>query len=197
MRRWLTLLLVLAAGCRSSADPPPVTTTTLLPVPETTTTIPATTTTTDPFAVPAVIDVAYAQRVLENIYRLDGEAVRYAYAKKVLDAELDARLVAIFGGPALEEARRILKENAAERFVRFADPPGYPKVSVIEIVQATPLCMVVRANLDFGSYYKRVQAPDPQVVVELRTADVEPFNPTGWGVLVAGRPRPGTNVMVC
>ncbi len=165
----------------------------MIPVIEPTTT----TITTDPFAVPAVVDLPYVQRVLETIYRLSDEATRYAYATKVPDAELSERLDAIFGGPALEEAKRVLSENAAEGYVRLANPPGDAEVRAVDILQATSTCMVVRANLDFGSYYKDPPPAPPQGVVQLSKADVLPFNPTGWGVLVAGDPQPGTNTRVC
>ena len=197
MHRWLGLLLLVAAGCRGSAAPG-VTTTVLAPPPPTATApVESTTTTGSPFAVPAVIDLPYVQRVLETIYHLDGEAARHVYAKKAPDAELNERLEAIFGGPALTEAARVYGENAAEGFVFFARPPGDPKVRVVEIIQAMPRCMILRADLDFGPIYKERPARQPQAVIQLRRADVLPFNPTGWGVVAAGTPEPGTNIRVC
>jgi hypothetical protein len=194
VHRWLLLLVFLAAAsCRDSGTDPPVTT---MLLPETTVTQPATTTTLG-FEIPAVIDLPYVQRVLETIYHLDGEATRHAYAKKTVDAELYERLEAIFGGEALEESKRILGENAAEGFAVFANPPGDPKVRAVEVLQATTKCIVVRADLDFGPYYKDQRPPPTQSLIQLAPADVLPLNPTRWGILVAGQPRPGTNTRVC
>lgn len=196
MRIWLVLLLLTVAGCRGSADPSP--TTVPSPLPETTvaTAVPATTTTAG-FEVPAVIDLPYVQRVLETIYHLDGEAARYAYAKKLVDAELYERLEAIFGGQTLDDAKRVLGENAAQGFARFANPPGDATVRVVDIVQATDRCLVIRADLDFGPQYNEVRPRQPQAVLQLRRAEVLPLNPTGWGVVVAGEPEAGTDIRVC
>lgn len=193
VRTWL-LLLVVCVGCRGSADPLPTTTTTLLP----TTTAPApTTTTTAGFAVPAVIDLPYVQRVLETIYHLDGEATRYLYARKLPDAQFNERLEAIFGGQALTEAKRVLGENTAEGFAVFADPPGDAIVRAVDIVQATPRCMIIRADLDYGPQYKEPRPRQPQAIIQLAPAEVLPFNPTGWGIVGAGTPLPDQDLAKC
>ncbi len=195
----LLLLLVLAAGCSGTSDPPPVATTTTLLPPEapTSTAGQPTTTTTPSFETPAVIDLPYVQRVLETIYRLDGDATRHAYAKKVPDAELNERLDAIFADPVLAGAKNVISQNAAEGFTRFANPPGDPIVRAVAIVQATTACMVVRADLDHRPTYKDSLPKEPQAVIQLIRAPVVRFNTTGWGVIVAGDPDPGTNIKVC
>jgi hypothetical protein len=194
VHRWLLLLVFLvAASCRDSGTDPPATTTLL---PDTTVTQPATTTTLG-FEIPAVIDLPYVQRVLETIYHLDGEAARYLYAKKVPDAQFNERLEAIFGGPRLAGAKRIYGENTAQDFVRYANPPGDPVVRAREVVQGTPRCLIVRANLDYGPQYKEFTPPEPEAVIQLRRADVLPLNPTGWGVVAAGAPPQGSEIRVC
>ncbi|CAA9269444.1 MAG: hypothetical protein AVDCRST_MAG76-3300 [uncultured Acidimicrobiales bacterium] len=196
MRRWLAMLL-LVTGCRNASGG--VGTTTSVPPPSTTaTTVVQPTSTTQPsFEVPAVIDLPYVQRVLETIYHLDGEAARHVYSKKVPDAELNARLEAIFGDPALSEARRVLGENAADGFVRFANPPGDAKVRAVEIIQATPTCVIIRADLDYGPQFKEPRPRQPEATIQLGRADVLPLNPTGWGVAFAGVPDPGHDIKVC
>ncbi len=156
-----------------------------------------TTTTALSFAVPSVIDLPYVQRVLEAIYHLDGEAARYIYAKKLPDAEFNERLEAIFGGQRLIEAKRVYGENAAEGFALFASPPGDPAVAVVGIVQATPTCMIVRANLDYRPQYQQSRPAEPTSVIQLARADVLSFNPTGWGIVGAGVPEPGQDVRKC
>lgn len=201
MRRWLVILLLGLAGCRGgSGDVSTTTTTTLAPFPVETTqaTLPTTSSTVSAaFAVPAVIDVPYVQRVLEAIYHLDGEATRHVYATKVPDTELDERLEAIFGNPVLTNAKKLLKSDAEGGFRLYADPPGDARVQVLEILQSTATCIVVRANLDYGPQFREYRPPGPQSVVQMSRADVLPYNPTGWGVVAAGPPKPGGNLEVC
>jgi len=175
----------------STVEPRIEATTTAAPAPTTVTT------SVSSFEVPAVIDLAYVQRVLKTLYRLDGDASRRAYAMKAVDLEVVKRLEAIFGGQTLAEAKRVLAENALERFVLFADPPGDAIVRAVDIIQATPSCMVVRADLEYGPLFKEPRPLQPQAIIQLRRADVLPFNPTGWGVVFAGTPTPGQNLEIC
>jgi len=197
MRRWLLLISLLAAACGGTANPEGEATTTSL-VPEVTILEPApTTTSASSFEVPAEVDVAYVQRVLKAIYHLDGEATRRAYAAKAIDLEVVARLEALFSGKALAGARKVLAENAVEGFIEFADPPADAFVRAVDLIQVTDRCMVVRADLDFRPLFKKRVPPEPQAVIQLRRFEVLPFNPTGWGVVVAGDPDPGQSLKVC
>ena len=198
MRRSLLVLplLVLLGGCRDASGGGSTTTVPIGPSSASSLVQPATTSVTS-FEVPAVIDLAYVQRVLETIYHLEGEAVRHVYAKKLPDAELNERLEAIFGGPRLAEAKQVLGRNAAEGFVQFANPPGDAQVRAVEIIQATASCMVVRADLEYGPQFKEPGPPQPQAVIQLGRAKVGTLNPTGWGVLFAGQPEEGQDLKVC
>jgi len=199
-RVWRWPFVLLLAGCTASSGGGalPATTTTLLPPLETTTTVPPTSSTVAAaFAVPAVIDLPYVQRVLETIYHLYGEATRHVYDTKSPDPELDERLVAIFGGQTLTGARKVLRDNADDGFRRFANPPHDPKVRVVEIIQATSKCMVIRADLNLDPQYKESRPSQPQAVIQMARADVLPYNPTGWGILVAGAPDQGQDLKVC
>jgi len=199
-RVWRWLFILPLAGCSaSSGGGVPTTTTTLLPPLETTTTVlaPTSSTVAAAFAIPAVVDLPYVQRVLETIYHLEGEATRHAYAMRGPDAESDERLVAILGNPSLANTKKILRDNAADGFRVFADPPGDARVRAVEIIQAASTCMVIRADLDFGPQFKEYRPPQPQSVIQLERAEVLPYNPTGWGVVVAGAPNPGQDLRVC
>lgn len=190
--RRLLLLVVVLFGCKPSSTGGGTTrlaTTTTLEV--------TTTTSASSFAVPAVIDLSYVQRVLEAIYHLDGEAARHAYAVKSADNELKERLDAIYGGPALADATQVYERNAAEGFSQFANPPGDAKVSAVTIIQATPTCIVARADLDHGPFFRKPGKPAPQSVIQLGPADILPLNPTGWGVVVAGDPNRDQKLEVC
>lgn len=199
VRRTVLLLVVaavLAACTRGTDEQPPSPEPT---VPPSTVTLPAesTTTTVAGFEVPAVVDVPYVQRVVDEIYRLEGEAARYIYARKLPDAEFNARIEAIFGEPALEETKKLYGRGAASGFDTFADPPGNPKVKVRSVVQATPSCILVRADLDFRPLFIGAERTEPNGVVLLSVAEVLPFNLTGWGVVAAGTIPPGEELKRC
>jgi len=194
----LALVLVACTGGTKSPPPPPTSIATQpTPVETAPTTSAPTTTTSLGFERPIVIDVPYVQRVLDEIYRLDGEAARYIYAKGVPDAEFNARLGAVFGGPALEESKSVYGQAAAQRFTTFANPPGNPKMVVQKVIEATSDCILVTASLDFRPLYKASDLTEPAGVVILRTADILPLNPTGWGVVEAGKPTQGRALTAC
>ena len=188
----LALALVLGACTDGSPNPLPPTSVTTQPAPVDTasTTSAPTTSTSLGFERPIAIDVPYVQRVLDEIYRLEGEAARYIYAKGVPDAEFNERLKAIFGEPALGEAKSLFGQQAAQRFTRLANPPGNPRIVVRAILEMGDDCIVVRGDLDFRPLYKVKERTIPNGVVVLRPADVLPLNPTGWGVVAAGTPLP-------
>lgn len=193
----LLLSLVLGACVRGTAEPPPSATVPPLTLSTTATTVVATTTTTLGFEVPAVIDVPYVQRVVDEIYRLEGEAARYIYAKRLPDAEFNERLEAIFGEPELEESKSLYGQGAASGFVTFRSPPGDPRARVRAIVEATASCILVRADLDFRPLFTGTDRTQPGAVVQLSSADVLPLNPTGWGVVLAGVPLPDQEIKAC
>ena len=108
-----------------------------------------------------------------------------------------ARLEAIFGRAALAEAKQVLAEHAVQQFVKFADPPGDAFVRAVDLIQVTDRCMVVRADLDYRPQFKGTLSAEPQAVIQLRRFEILPFNPTGWGVVVAGDPEPGQDLKAC
>lgn len=197
--RWLLTLGLVGCSVSSGDSVPATTTTTLLPPLEATNTSvpPTSSTVAAAFVVPPVIDLHYVQRVLEAIYHLDGEATRHAYANKGPDAESDARLDAIFGGASLTSARDFLRSHSDDGFRRLVNPPGDPTVRAVEVIQATSTCIVVRAALDFGPQYSESVPAKPPAVIQMARADVLPYNPTGWGVVVAGEPDPRQDLKVC
>lgn len=188
------------AACTSDPappPPPPPVATSPAPIEPAPTSLAATTSTTLGFEVPATIDVPYVQRVLDENYRLDGEAARYLYAKRLPDPEFNERLEAIFGEPELEAAKSAFGREAAQGLTNLADPPGDPVVNVVAIVDSGPGCVVVRGGLSFKAMYKEIAPPSPEVLIQLLSGNVERFNPTPWGVVAAGPATSTTNTDVC
>lgn len=193
-------LSALLAGCSGGtvAAPPPASTTGPPPTPTSSTTETSTTPSTSlGFDKPATVDVAYVQRVVDEIYRLEGDAARHLYANKVPDAEFNDRLEAIFGDPELSDAKTSFGRDAAQGLSNFAEPPGDPSVKVLSILDSTPDCIVVRATLNFTALYKRTAPASPTVLIQLLAGNAEPFNPVPWGVVAAGPPSSTTDPKVC
>lgn len=185
--------IVLAACSGRAAEQPTGTSTSIEPPSTTTapTTVAPTTSTSLGFERPAIIDVPYVQRVVDEIYRLEGEAARHLYANKVPDAEFNDRLEAILGEPALKDAKSVFGRASADGLRIFADPPGDPVVKIRSIVEFTQTCILARADLDFRPLFKDAERRQPDGLVQLNPGDVLPLNPTGWGVVGAGVLAPG------
>lgn len=186
------------AACTGGADPPAASTSTEPPSTTITpTTVAPTTSTSLGFEKPATIDVPYVQRVVDVLFHLEGEAARHIHSNRVPDAEFNERLEAIFGEPALEEAKTFYGRGAARGFDNFADPPGDPSVRVKSLVASTPACILVRAALDYRPMFRGASRTEPDGFVRLSPGDVLPLNPTGWGIVGAGRPAPGKEATTC
>ncbi len=67
-----------------------------------TATVPQPTTTTDPYAVPAVIDEAYVNRVLAGLDQAVGDIVRLVVSTRDIPPEVIDRLKAMYVGDALQ-----------------------------------------------------------------------------------------------
>jgi len=79
--------VALAVGCKGPSEP-------LVP----TATVPQATTTTNPYAVPAVIDEAYVNRVLAGLDQALGDLVRLVVSTKSIPPEALDRLRALYVG---------------------------------------------------------------------------------------------------
>lgn len=143
---------------------------------------------TDPFAVPEAIDVAYAQRVFDELFRLIGDAHRIAY-EQVPD-----------GGPAPTEALGLLRAASHDRdyYLRLAQllertidsgfeglhtPIADRRFIVRELREASDQCIVAVGEVDFR--VTAINPPDPvfpySYAIRPLTASAQ-SNVTGWGL---------------
>lgn len=161
-------------------------------------TAPPSTTALTGFEVPEVIDVAYVQRVVDEIYRLTGEAARYAYAIKASDDEFKARMNAIFQGTEFDAVTSAFSSGSPGGFSVFANPPGNPVISISSVVEGTRSCIIARANLDFRPLFIRTEkTPLDGIVQLLTTTQNSSYNPTGWTVVAAGTPALDNEMIGC
>lgn len=149
---------------------------------------PTATTPADPFAVPKVIDAAYANRVLEALNLVDGDALRLIVSTRAIDIPVLERIRAIYNDPEydveLRGSKRVLEGDLAV----FKTPPGNLRTEVERVLVARPDCIVVEARLDNSAVLHTPPsrpADELQVIVLVPTqpgADLKRLNPTPWSV---------------
>ncbi|MGH9155509.1 MAG: hypothetical protein ACRD1K_06695 [Acidimicrobiales bacterium] len=147
-----------------------------------------TTATTDPFAVPAVIDAVYVNRVLAELYRIEGDVVRAVLGSRALDIQQTAGLRAVYNDPQYQTELESLPELATADTSRFKAPPGNRQARVSLLVAAGPRCVVAATHSDFSDVVRvpPTQPPDEVDLITLRPtqegADPARLNPTGWSI---------------
>ena len=154
--------LVLAAGCSTSDDDPQAEseTTTTTSTASTSVSPTATATPADPFAIPEVIDAAYVDRVLAELYRIDGDVLRKVLASDSLNMSDLAPLRAIYNDPQYEpEAKNVLEAKLDPAI--FQMPPGNRRVNVTQVHRSDPDCIVVEVEIDFSDVVIRPPAIQP------------------------------------
>jgi hypothetical protein len=171
----------LLSGCGGGGDdealPPP-------PSIAEPTTVPA-----DPYAVPAVIDAAYVNRVLEGLDAAVGDVVRIVYRTRDLPPEVFDRLKAIYLERETMNVLLIgLQDDMRLGFTGYRENPGNKKSTVDELLNASPSCIFVRVTRDYSQVGTNTQ---PSVEwIGLKPRDPAPnnsqYNPTPWMVALEG-----------
>ncbi len=142
--------LGLAAGCNGKADGGPAAT---IPPSSTSTSTP-----TDPYAVPAVIDEAYVNRVLAALDQIRGEAVRRFVAVGQVDADVGIALRSIYNDPQyVQELEGLVKTDRS----RLKTPPGNRRTTATRVLHGQQTCILAEVSIDFSEV---AQAPPPSSV---------------------------------
>lgn len=143
----------------------------------------STTSTTVDYSVPAVIDVAYVEKVMEALDHVYGDAIRILAREREITKDFLEHLAAIYGDRFFELAQRAWVREVADELPTLAEHPRDPTTEITELVQATPECVVARVFRDFGPTRKTPPKPTPQRFIALipqRDRDVSRLNPTPW-----------------
>jgi hypothetical protein len=169
------------AGCRGSSEP-------LGP----TATVPQATTTTNPYAVPAVIDVTYVNRVLAGLDQALGDVLRMVVdAKKISDEAVD-RLEALYVGDYLTLTIGSLQKSLLGDFKGYEVPPGNQVTTAVELITVGPQCIFARVDRDFSAVSTRKDAPVLTQWVALVPRDPlrgpNHLNSTSWMFIYDGFP---------
>lgn len=173
----LVAALALGAGCNGETDGGPAAT---IPPPAPTTSVPA-----DPYAVPAVIDEGYVNRVLAALDQVRGDAVRRFVAVGQVDAEAGIALRSIYNDPQyVQELEGLVKTDRS----RLKTPPGNRRTTATRVLQGQQTCILAEVSIDFSEV---ALAPPPRPADEVTSVTLRPtqpdadgrgLNPTPWSL---------------
>ncbi len=184
----LMAALALAAGCNGKADGGPETT---LPPPST-----ASTTPPDPYAVPAVIDEAYVNRVLAGLDAANGDVLRLVVRERTIPQEVLDRIDALYVGEFVQIQRDLLAADLQAGFSNVRPSSGNRETRVSELITASPNCIFARVNRDYSPVVVRTNPRLNMQWVMLRpldpARDPHNYNPTPWIYVYDGFQPDGT-----
>jgi hypothetical protein len=155
-----------------------------------TATVPQATTTTDPYAVPAVIDEAYVNRVLAGLDQAVGDVTRLVVSSRTIPREAVERLKALYVGRSLQLSVDLYQDDIFNNFEGYRESPGNQATTLVRLIDVNPGCIFAQVNTDFSavSLY-----PDPALsnawvaLVPLDDSqDPNGYNPTRWAFASEG-----------
>lgn len=170
----LLLVAVLMAAC-NGGDGPTVDT---LPPP-----VETTSTTVVDYAVPAVIDAAYVEKVMAALDRVYGDAIRTLAVERQITEPFLSRLAAIYGDKQFDLAQRAWVRDVADGLDDLQSPPGDPATVVQRAVRLDADCIVAAVERTFRAVRDPVTStPQKYVALVPRPEGRDPrsFNPTPW-----------------
>jgi hypothetical protein len=178
----LAAMAAVLVACGGSSEP-------LVP----TATLPQGTTTTDPYAVPAVIDEAYVNRVLAGLDKAYGDITRIVVAERSVPPDVVQGLNAVYVGRLIQAHIDLFQVEVERGLGGYQQQPGDNRSIVTNVISVKPNCVFAMITRDSSSV---VLSPDLRFAtqwVALVPADItfeiHRFNPTGWAFLYEGFPR--------
>jgi len=177
-------VLVLAAACTKGGSKPelPGATVPLSQAP--------TTTTTNPYAVPAVIDAAYVERVLAGLDAAKGDVVRAIIAARTISSDLFERLKSLYADLAQFQVQLdAIQAEGRRNFAAYLPNPGNDHTLVTQLISATPGCIYAKVDRDSSAVAKTTNPRFRSQWVALKRLEPSAstvFNPTGWAYLYEG-----------
>ena len=155
---------------------------------------PRTTTTTNPYAVPAVIDAAYVNRVLAALDKVLGDAIRSMVAAGTITTDGYDRLRAVYGSnELLQNMVTLLEFHMRDGFREYKRNPGNRITTVKDLISVRPTCIWARVERDFSAVDANPGiAVNPQWVALMAldsSRDPKQYNPTPWAAHYDGFAR--------
>jgi hypothetical protein len=153
---------------------------------------PPRTTTTSPYAVPAVIDVAYVNRVLAGLDAAVGDVTRIVIQSRTIPRDAYARLRAIYANDQrLQLAIDNYQTDMRRDFADYREKPGNKITTVTQLLKASRACVFAKVNRDYTQVGLNARPADTQWIaitpLEL-SRDEQGYNPTHWAYEYEGYP---------
>lgn len=191
MRTWciaLTLALSLAACQRAEPDVPAATLAEALPsqlaAPEPSPSPSPTPSPTPDYTVPAVIDAAYTERVLDVLYAVETEAVREMIQSGAITDRATALVRAAYVPEFADFRTSTYQDEVDAGWPGVRRPPGDGGFSVDAVLTAQPACTFVAGRQDASQVLETpTELPGVsyvQLVPKVEGVDPEGLNPTPW-----------------
>jgi hypothetical protein len=152
----------------------------------------ATTATTSPYAVPAVIDVTYVNRVLAGLDAVVGDVTRLVVRTKTIPREAYDRIKAVYVDPdfmqlTIDNFQTDIRRN----FAGYKPEPGNKLTLVTELITAQSTCIFAKVKRDYSNV-----AVTPSTSESLWVAikpldqqrDPNRYNTTSWAFSYDGYP---------
>ncbi|MEN3314623.1 MAG: hypothetical protein V7605_857 [Acidimicrobiaceae bacterium] len=153
-------------------------------------------TTADPYAVPATIDAAYVNKVLEGLDAAVGDIVRLVIATRQISPEVIDRLNALYinhddANLLLQGIQDVMRKN----FVNIRSNPGNEKSTVTEMITSSRACIFAKLSKDYSAVTSTGDAATKVEWIGLKpsdsTKDPNDVNPTPWMIATEGLVLPG------
>lgn len=144
--------------------------------------------------VPATIDVAYVQAVMDKLDPIIGDAVRMLAAKKVPTPEFVQLLDAVYEVQQSKREQESYGGYAADSPSPLRPDPANPTTRVMKVIDSSPTCIVSEVSQDYGPIFMEPRPDrDTDVVIELhlkrKERDPANRNDTAWTIAGEGPVR--------
>jgi hypothetical protein len=160
-----------------------------------TATVPVSTTQPLSPTVPAVIDAAYIQQVINRLDVVYGDAFRALEADRAISDHVKALLADAFVGRALNGTLADFGREAQTGFTLVRPNPGDPSASVLSVASADPKCVVTKTVFTFDQVYRpgfNTSLPDVYFSLLPAAPSSDGVNSTGWRVAFDGARQDGS-----
>ena len=149
------------------------------------------TTTTNPYAVPAVIDIAYVNRVLAGLDAAMGDALRLVVSTRTVPREAYDRLRAMYAtDDSLQLAIDLFQSAIRKNFAGYNAEPGNQLSTVSELLTNRNECIFARVRRDYSAIGPGATATSDKNWVALRrldgSRDPSGYNRVGWAFAYEG-----------
>ena len=154
---------------------------------------PPPTTTTNPYAIPAVIDAAYVNRVLAGLDAVVGDVLRTVIRTSSIPRDAYDRLKALYADPDFMQIKIDgYQRDIRDEFKSYRSNPGNKISTVSQILSAKTTCIFVKVQRDYTAV-----GLNPLAELDLQWVGIKPldlsrdpsrYNPTTWAYIYDGFP---------